>query len=59
MKPDNIQMDIEAVAVVSKTGSETERRVVFVCFSSYIHIQFSLSIIETASEYYYSDQDAM
>ena len=57
MKPDNIQMDIEAV--VSKTGSETERRVVFVCFSSYIHIQFSLSIIETASEYYYLDQDAM
>ena len=57
MKPDNIQMDIEAV--VSKTGSETERRVVFVCFSSYIHIQISLSIIETASEYYYSDQDAM
>ena len=57
MKPDNIQMDIEAV--VSPTGSETERRVVFVCFSSYIHIQFSLSIIETASEYYYSDQDAM
>ena len=57
MKSDNIQMDIEAV--VSKTGSETERRVVFVCFSSYIHIQFSLSIIETASEYYYLGQDAM